>query len=143
MPAGPCSFPGNDGPAQDVGLLVREEQLGFDGGELRWYSPDNAGPLCMPRLPITTLGPWVDPFGLGQDGVGVVLGQKVASDLSRFPHIKASGCHHTNPNLGPNRCTRKVVHFPTSAFPGKNGSLTGAACGLRPSHKKLFHGYRV
>jgi hypothetical protein len=73
----------------------------------------------------------------------VVLGQKVASDLSRFPHIKASGCHHTNPNLGPNRCTRKVVHFPTSAFPGKNGSLTGAACGLRPSHKKLFHGYRV
>ena len=58
-------------------------------------------------------------------------------------HIKASGCHRTNPNLGPNRCTRKVVHFPTSAFPGKNGSLTGAACGLRPSHKKLFHGYRV
>ena len=77
--------------------------------------------------------PWVDPFGLGQDGV-VVLGQKVASDLSRFPRIKASGCHRTNPNLGPNRCTRKVVHFPTSAFPGKNGSLTGAACGLRPSH---------
>ena len=79
----------------------------------------------MPRLPITTLGPWVDPFGLGQDGVGVVLGQKVASDLSRFPRIKASGCHHTNPNLGPNRCTRKVVHFPTSAFPREERKLDG------------------
>ena len=129
MPAGPCSFPETTDPRRMSGFLCARNSLASmtesSGGTPQITLDRSACLDCRSRR--LALG----SIHSGWTRMGLVWcsARKSQATSAGFP---------TSKHPGPNRCTRKVVHFPTSAFPGKNGSLTGAACGLRPSHEKFF-----